>query len=86
MRITVKLGGREALDASIIKASPLGALPTEALVRLGPLELAGPPGALRALADACEQAATMATDYDADPQAFDAAEAAPGPVLDPGGR
>lgn len=74
-RITVRLGGRERLDAAILKATPLGALATDAVVRLGPLELTGPPAALRALADACEQAATMAEEYDADPQGYDAREA-----------
>jgi hypothetical protein len=75
-RVTVKLGGRESLAAAIVKATPLGTFGTDAVVRLGPVELVGPPAALRALADACEQAAALADDYDADPDAYDERERA----------
>jgi hypothetical protein len=72
--LTRWLLGRLDQDAAISKATPLGALGTDAIVRAGPLELTGPAAALRALADACEQAATMAADYDADPAGYDERE------------
>ena len=64
-RITVHLGDRERLEARISKATPLGALPTEALVYLGTTCLSGPATAMRALADALLEAADLADDYDA---------------------
>jgi len=68
--ITIHLGGRERLEARISKATPLGALGTEALVHLGATCLSGPAAALRALADALVDAADQADAYDADPEAF----------------
>ena len=41
-RITIHLGTRKRLEARISKATPLGALPTEALVYLGHTCLSGP--------------------------------------------
>jgi hypothetical protein len=70
-RIIVKLGGSEPLQASILKATPLGALGTDAIVRLGQLELTGRALALRALADACLDAAELAERYDADPAGYE---------------
>jgi hypothetical protein len=75
-RITVKIGGREPLAPAILKGTPLGALGTDAVVRLGQLELAGSAAALRALADACQEAAAMAEEYDADPDAWNERERA----------
>jgi hypothetical protein len=75
-QITVKVGGREPLSAQISKATPMGALGTEAMVRLGQLLITGPATALRALADACEEAASMAEEYDADPDAWNERERA----------
>ena len=69
-RITIHIGTRERLEARISKATPLGALPTEALVYLGSTCLSGPATAMRALADALVEAADLADDYDADPDAF----------------
>jgi hypothetical protein len=69
-RITIHLGGRERLEPAISKATPLGALGTEAIVRLGPTMITGSPTALRALADAVVEAADLADDYDADPDAY----------------
>jgi hypothetical protein len=69
-RITIHLGGRDRLEARISKATPLGALGTEALVYLGSTCLSGPATAMRALADALLEAADLADDYDADPDAF----------------
>src|SRR5215218_1882899 len=46
-RITIHLGGRERLEARISKATPLGALGTEALVYLGSTCLGGPAPAMR---------------------------------------
>jgi hypothetical protein len=73
-RITVKVGGREPLTTTILKATPMGALGTDAIVRLGPLELTGPAPAMRALADACEQAADLADEYDQDPDGYNERE------------
>jgi hypothetical protein len=75
-RITIHLGGREQLDVTISKATPMGALPTEAIVRLGPAIITGTATALRALADALVEAADMADAYDADPQAWNEREQA----------
>jgi hypothetical protein len=47
-RITINLGGRERLEQAISKATPLGALPTEALVWLGATCISGRAAALRA--------------------------------------
>ena len=69
-RITIHLGGRERLEARISKATPLGALGTEALVYLGSTCLSGPAPAMRALADALTEAADLAEAYDADPDAY----------------
>jgi hypothetical protein len=77
-RITLHVGGREQLEAAISKASPMGLLGTEAIVRLGPAVITGSATALRALADALAEAAEMAEDYDydADPDAFNQREQA----------
>jgi hypothetical protein len=69
-RVTIHLGGRERLEARISKATPLGALPTEALVYLGGTCFSGSARAMRALADALVEAADLADEYDADPDAF----------------
>jgi hypothetical protein len=69
-RITVHVGGREPLEPSISKATPMGLLGTEAIVRLGPAMITGTATALRALADALVEAADLADAYDADPDAF----------------
>jgi hypothetical protein len=73
-RITIHLGGRERLEARISKATPLGALGTEALVYLGSTCLGGPAPAMRALAAALMEAADLADAYDADPDAFNQRE------------
>jgi hypothetical protein len=73
-QISVKIGSREPLAAQISKATPMGALPTDAVVRLGQLILYGPAAALRALADACTEAADLADAYDADPAGYDQRE------------
>jgi hypothetical protein len=73
-RITVKIGGPDLLAAQFSKASPMGALGTEAMVRVGQLLITGPAAAMRALGDACEEAASMAEEYDADPAGYDALE------------
>jgi hypothetical protein len=75
-RITIHLGTRERLEPAISKATPLGALGTEALVHLGSATIRGRSAALRALADACHDAALMAEQYDADPDAFNEREQA----------
>jgi hypothetical protein len=75
-RVTIHLGGRERLEARISKATPLGALGTEALVYLGAICLSGPAAAMRALADALVEAADLADAYDVDPDAFNEREQA----------
>ena len=75
-RITIHVGGREQLEATISKATPMGLLGTEAIVRLGPTMITGTAAALRALADALVQAADLAEAYDADPDAYNQREQA----------
>ena len=69
-RITIQVGGREPLRPAILKATPMGALGTDALVWIGATSIRGSATALRALADALVEAADLADDYDADPDAF----------------
>jgi len=73
-RITIHVGGREQLEPTISKATPMGLLGTEAIVRLGPAIITGTAPALRALADALTEAADLAEAYDADPDAFNQRE------------
>jgi hypothetical protein len=75
-RITIHVGGREQLEAAISKATPMGLLGTEAIVRLGPAIITGTATALRALADALVEAADLADAYDADPDAYNQREQA----------
>jgi hypothetical protein len=75
-RITIHVGGREQLETTISKATPMGLLGTEAIVRLGPASITGTATALRALADALVEAADLADAYDADLDAFNQREQA----------
>jgi hypothetical protein len=75
-RITIHLGTRERLEPAISKATPLGALGTEALVWIGATRIRGSVTALRALADALVEAAELAEAYDADPDAYNKREQA----------
>jgi hypothetical protein len=75
-QITIHVGTRERLEPAIAKATPLGALGTEALVWIGATSISGSAAALRALADALVEAADLADDYDADPDAFNERERA----------
>jgi hypothetical protein len=75
-QITIHLGGHEPLEARISKATPMGLLGTEAIVRLGPAMLTGRAPALRALADTLVEAADLADAYDADPEAYNQREQA----------
>jgi hypothetical protein len=75
-RITIHVGGREPLEATISKATPMGLLGTEAIVRLGPAMITGTASALRALADALVEAADLAEAYDANPEAWNERERA----------
>jgi hypothetical protein len=74
--ITIHVGTRERLEPAISKATPLGALGTEALVWIGATSIRGRAAALRALADALVEAADLADGYDADPDAFNQREQA----------
>jgi hypothetical protein len=75
-RVTIHLGTRERLEARISKATPLGALGTEAQVYLGAVCFSGPAPAMRALAAALVEAADLADAYDTDPDAFNQREQA----------
>lgn len=75
-QITIHVGDREPLEPAISKATPLGALGTEALVWIGATRIRGSAAALRALADALVEAAELADAYDADPDAFNQREQA----------
>jgi hypothetical protein len=75
-QVTIHLGGNERLEPAITKATPLGALGTEALVWIGATRIRGSAAALRALADALVEAADLADAYDADPDAFNEREQA----------
>jgi hypothetical protein len=75
-RVTIHIGAREPLHPTISKATPLGALGTEALVWMGATSIRGRAAALRALADALVEAAELADAYDADPGAFNEREQA----------
>ena len=58
-QITIHVGGREPLEATISKATPMGLLGTEAIVRLGPAMVIGtatPEGAASLLVAALEHA------------------------------
>jgi hypothetical protein len=68
-QVTIHVGGHERLEPVIIKATPLGALDTEAQVWIGATSIRGRATAPRALADALVEAAELADDYDADPDA-----------------
>ena len=72
-KITIHVGGRERLEPAISKATPLGALGTEALVWIGAASIRGRATALRALADALVEA-DLADAYDADPDGFNERE------------
>ena len=69
-QVTIHLGSRERLEPAISKATPLGALGTEALVWIGATRIRGSATAMRALADALAEAADLAEEYDADPDGF----------------
>jgi hypothetical protein len=73
-QITIHLGGRERLEPAISKATPLGALGTEALVWIGTTRIRGSATALRALADALTEAGDLADEYDTDPEVFNQRE------------
>jgi hypothetical protein len=75
-RITIHVGGRERLEATISKATPMGLLGTDALVSMGATSIRGSATALRALADALLEAADLADAYDADPDAYNERERA----------
>ena len=75
-RLTIHVGARERLEPAISKATPLGALGTEALVWIGTTRIRGRAAALRALADALVEAADLADAYDADPDAYNQREQA----------
>jgi hypothetical protein len=75
-RVTIHLGSHDRMEPRIRKATPLGALSTEALVYAGAICLSGPALAMRTLADALVEAAELAEAYDADPEGFDERERA----------
>jgi hypothetical protein len=62
LRLTV--GAREQMEPAIVKATPLGLLGTEAVVRIGAAEINGSAKALRRLAEVASEAADLADAYD----------------------
>ena len=72
--VTIRLGTSELLEPALLKAAPAGAPATTAIVHLGALELRGSVAALRARADACAEAASMAEEYGQDPASYDERE------------
>jgi hypothetical protein len=75
-RVTIHVGAQERLEPAVTKATVLGALGTEALAWIGATSIRGRAAAMRALADALVEAAELADDYDADPDAFNERERA----------
>jgi hypothetical protein len=75
-QITIHVGGHGPLEPAISKATPMGLLGTEAVVRFGSTRITGRAPALRALADALVEAADLAEAYDADPDAYNQREQA----------
>jgi hypothetical protein len=73
-RTTIHVHEREKMQPVIQKGTPLGALPTEAIVSVGPLNIIGSAKAMRALSEACDEAAAMAFAYDDDPATYDQRE------------
>jgi hypothetical protein len=63
-RLRLTIGARERMEPAIIKATPLGLLGTEAIVRIGTIEINGNAKALRRLAEVALQAADLADNYD----------------------
>jgi len=80
-RVTIRVGGPEPIGTTINKATPMGLLGTDAIVHVGQLIITGSATAMRALADALIEAADLADDYDADPDAFNQRQQAG--LLDP---
>jgi hypothetical protein len=88
-RVGLRIGARERLHSTISKATPLGLLPTVAIVEIGTTSIGGTATVMRTLADALVQAAELADAYDADPDAFnqrEQAERATDPYPDAGGQ
>jgi hypothetical protein len=63
-RLRLTVGAREQMEPSIVKATPLGLLGTEAVVRIGAIEINGNAKALRRLAEVALQAADLVDDHD----------------------
>jgi hypothetical protein len=73
-KVTIHIGIRERLEPAINKATLL--LGTDALVWIGATAIRGTAQAMRALADALTEAADMAEEFDADPDAWNEREPA----------
>ncbi len=65
-RLRLTIGAREQMEPAIIKATPLGLLGTEAVVRIGAAEITRCAATLRLLAEAASKAAELADAYDRD--------------------
>jgi hypothetical protein len=63
-RLRLTIGARERMEPAVIKATPLGLLGTEAVVRIGPAEINGSAKTLRRLAEVAGKAADLADAYD----------------------
>ena len=73
-RVDIHIGTQERLEPTISKGTLL--LGTEALVWIGATCIRGSATAMRALADALAEAADLAEEYDADPDAYNEREQA----------
>jgi hypothetical protein len=71
-RVEIHVGARERLEPAISKGTLL--LGTDALVWIGATSIRGTATAMRALADALNEAADMAEEYGADPDAWNQRE------------
>jgi hypothetical protein len=59
-RITIKVGTAERYRPTVLRGTPLGALPTEAVLEIGAFAIEGSSRAFRQLAEALEEAADLA--------------------------
>lgn len=68
-RLRLTIGARERMELAMVKATLLGLLGTEAVVRIGAIEINGNAKTLRRLAEAASRAADLADNYDRAPMA-----------------
>jgi hypothetical protein len=64
MLITLEVHQRDRMQADVLEGTPMGALPTLGMVRVGPITLKGSAYALRLLSTALLEAADQADAFD----------------------